>query len=58
MIANIKRSKEIIPREAPYGRERTVATAVRRTPLNKTLVYPFCTITKVKIAVWSAPARN
>jgi hypothetical protein len=48
MSAQCKGSKEKNP----------VAIAVRRTPLNKTLVYPSRTRTKVKTAVRSASARN
>jgi hypothetical protein len=42
MRAKCKGSKEKIPRESPYGRELKVEITVRWTPLNKTLVCPFC----------------
>ena len=38
-----------------YGR---VVIAVQGTPLDKRLECPSCMRTKVKTAVWSAPARN
>ena len=39
-------------------REQTVAVAVWRTALDKTMLYPFCKRTKLKTAVWSTPARK
>ncbi len=58
MSAKCKGSKEKITQESPYGRELTVAIAVRWTPLNKTLVCPSYMRTKVKTVVWSAAALN
>ena len=50
MSAKCKGLEEKIPWESQYGRELTVAIAVWRTQLNKTLVYPSCMRMKVKTA--------
>jgi hypothetical protein len=39
-------------------RELTMAIAVRRAPLDKTLLYLSCARTKLKTVVLSTPARN
>jgi hypothetical protein len=57
-MKGIKREKSPGITDSQYGRELTVAIVVRRTPLNKTLVYPSCMRTKVKTAIQSSPARN
>jgi hypothetical protein len=61
VFAKCKGSKEKNLRESPYVLKQTVANlaiAVRRTPLNQTLLCPSCTRTKAKRADQSAPARN
>ena len=42
----------------PDRREPTVAVAVRRTALDKTMLYPSCKRTKLKIAVRTVPNSN
>jgi hypothetical protein len=59
MTHECKGLTEKIPSESQYhGRELTVAIAVWKMQLNKTLVCPSCMRTKVKTAVRSTPALN
>jgi hypothetical protein len=48
MTAKNNGLKEKVPGKSQYKRQPTVAIAIRRTLLDKTLVYPSCARTKLK----------